>query len=75
MTAESDLRALWTELGVPQSRQDELIATITAKAQPGAMVGPFKVQYRTELTTAGEQLVIPGCEQDQAPGVKQLDLF
>ena len=31
--------------------------------------------YRVELTDAGEQMVIPGCERDLAPGVKQLDLF
>lgn len=31
--------------------------------------------YRTELTPAGEQTVIPGCERDAAPGVRQLSLF
>jgi hypothetical protein len=31
--------------------------------------------YRTELTPAGEQMVIPGCERDAAPGVRQLSLF
>jgi hypothetical protein len=75
MTAENDLRALWTEQGVSQDRQDELIAQITAKAQPGAMVGPFRIGYRSELTEAGEQLVIPGCEKDLAPGVRQGELF
>lgn len=31
--------------------------------------------YRAELTPAGEQLVIPGCERNLAPGARQLDLF
>lgn len=31
--------------------------------------------YRAELTPAGEQLVIPGCEKHLAPGARQLDLF
>lgn len=31
--------------------------------------------YRTELTPAGEQAVIPGCERNFAPGKRQLDLF
>lgn len=42
-TAEQKLRDEWTSLGVPQDRQDELIETIQMKAQPGAMVGPFRV--------------------------------
>lgn len=32
-------------------------------------------KYRTELTDAGEQFVISGCELDAAPACKQLDLF
>lgn len=31
--------------------------------------------YYTELTPAGEQLVIPGCERNLAPAARQLDLF
>lgn len=31
--------------------------------------------YRTDLTPAGEQTVIPGCEVDASPSVKQLKLF
>lgn len=30
---------------------------------------------RSELTPAGEQLVIPGCERNLAPAKTQLDLF
>ena len=37
----------------------------------GATVTPF----RTELTPAGEQAVIPGCERNFSPKAKQLDLF
>jgi hypothetical protein len=38
---EATLRALWDAKGVSRERQDEIIADVTAKAQPGAMVGPF----------------------------------
>ncbi len=31
--------------------------------------------YSTELTPAGEQTVIPGCERNLSPLAKQLDLF
>lgn len=31
--------------------------------------------YSTELTPAGEQAVIPGCERNASPRAKQLDLF
>jgi hypothetical protein len=31
--------------------------------------------FRAELTPAGEQWVIPGCERNAAPTVRQLDLF
>lgn len=75
---EKELRASWTADGVPQARQDQMIADITAKAQPGAMVGPFRIpdRLRTEMTDAGEQTVIPGCERDDPrTGAKQLDLF
>ncbi len=42
--AETAARKLWTEQGVPQAKQDEIIADIAAKAKPGAMVGPFQIQ-------------------------------
>ena len=38
---EAALRRLWDAQGVSQERQDELIADTTAKAQPGAKIGPF----------------------------------
>ncbi len=31
--------------------------------------------YSTELTPAGEQTVIPGCERNLSPKAKQLELF
>lgn len=40
---ETSLRELWTRQGVPQPRQDAIIAEVTAKAQPGQRVGPFIV--------------------------------
>ena len=72
---ETELRKLWTAEGVPQARQDDLIAQVKAKAAPGARIGPFSLAYITELTPAGEQTVIPGCERNHAPGPRQLDLF
>lgn len=41
---ERELRKLWTETGVPQARQDEMILQIAAKAARGAQVGPFTVR-------------------------------
>jgi hypothetical protein len=52
--AERELRDLWTAKGVSEERQNELIADVTVKAQPGAKVGPF---------TIGEPMVTcPQCE-------------
>lgn len=41
------LRAVWDIQGVPRSLQDEILADITAKAQPGAHVGPFVIPDRS----------------------------
>lgn len=82
---ETALRELWTAEGVSTQRQDELIAQITAKAQPGAKVGPFTIgqptteadrqTYQTQLTKAGEQYMIPGTEPEDRPKSAQLSLF
>ena len=40
---EQALRTLWEAQGVPHEVQDRLIADVTAKAQPGAQVGPFRL--------------------------------
>jgi hypothetical protein len=48
------------------------------KAMARAVMDPIDhkcLTYRTELTPAGEQMIIPGCERDAAPGVRQLSLF
>jgi len=34
-----------------------------------------KETFRAELTPEGEQTVIPGCERNAAPGIRQLELF
>jgi hypothetical protein len=41
--AEKALRELWTRKGVPEARQDEILADLAAKAQPGAKIGPFTI--------------------------------
>jgi hypothetical protein len=40
---EADLRRIWNEQGVPKEKQDAILADTIAKAQPGAMVGPFQI--------------------------------
>ncbi len=49
MDPESRLRLLWTQSGVPQAKQDAILAEITAKAQPGARVGPFVLPLASGL--------------------------
>jgi hypothetical protein len=51
----------WSELG--QAERESWIRNPTPRS------------YRTELTAAGEQSVIPGCERDASPKARQLDLF
>lgn len=41
--AEKELRSIWTEQGVSEQRQNEILKAIRMKAQPGAQVGPFKI--------------------------------
>lgn len=43
---EKELRELWTRQGISEQRQDELVASVTAKAQPGTPVGPFTIGGR-----------------------------
>lgn len=42
---EKALREIWTAEGVTQEQQEEILAEITAAAQPGAMVGPFMIPF------------------------------
>lgn len=51
---ETELRAIWDAKGVSKARQDELIADCAAKAQPGAMVGPFVIPHA--IAARGPQL-------------------
>jgi hypothetical protein len=39
--SEQKLRALWNSQGVLKEEQDQLIAEVAEKAQPGAQIGPF----------------------------------
>lgn len=43
---EASLRAIWKAKGVPPETQDAIVADVTAKAQPGAKVGPFTIGAR-----------------------------
>jgi len=58
---ETKLREYWTAQGIPPTRQEELIAEIAAKAQPGAKVGPFTIpvdfEAMKESLKAGVQVV------------------
>lgn len=60
---EATLRELWTRQGVSQERQDALIADVTAKAQPGAQVGPFVIPQElpsiNPSTTPNTQEALP----------------
>lgn len=42
---------------------------------PVSQLAQLEPEYRTDLTPAGEQTVIPGCEKDASPSVRQLELF
>ena len=54
--AEAGLRAMWTAAGVPQARQDAMVAHVTEKARsPGAGVRFFTIRDDPA------QVAIPGC--------------
>ncbi len=50
---ERQVRARWTRQGVDHATQDQIVADITAKAQPGAWVGPFQIS--DEIPTVGTE--------------------
>ena len=50
--AEARLRALWDEQGVPQARQDEVIASVTAAAQPKAIEDSMDKLFNPERAAA-----------------------
>ena len=66
--AEIDQRTYFQQ---PERLAADVIAAIDRHAEQAARNAAF----RSELTPAGEQLVIPGCERNFAPGKRQLDLF
>jgi hypothetical protein len=51
--AERHARAHWTRQGVDHATQDQIVADLTAKARPGAWVGPFQIPY--ESPTVGTE--------------------
>jgi len=51
---EKNLRDLWTKQGVSEDRQQELIDDVTAKAQPGAQIGPWTIPKKHNQTTGPE---------------------
>ncbi|MDR9393970.1 MAG: hypothetical protein RI571_06535 [Roseovarius sp.] len=63
--AEIDQRAFWKS---PDLMARAVLDAIEARAEAGR-------GYRAELTAAGEQHVIPGCERNASPQARQLDLF
>lgn len=46
--ADAELRALWTSMGVPVDRQNELIAEIEAKASPEYLAKLFDTSHLKE---------------------------
>lgn len=48
--AERQARAYWTQQGVDRAVQDRILADLTAKAHPGAWVGPFQIPYDCPVT-------------------------
>lgn len=50
------------------------VSTLRAKVPDGSSVEIVE-DYAFELTPAGEQTVIPGCERNCSERVRQLDLF
>ena len=70
---EKELRKSWTAQGVSQERQDEIIAQITAAAQPGAMVGPFRIPTAEEMRKWQEKRAAEAAEDaDGRPTIEQL---
>ncbi len=55
--AERQARARWTRQGVDHTTQDKIVADLTAKAQPGAWVGPFQIP--DESPTVGTERTTP----------------
>lgn len=86
---ERQLRERWTQQGLDPATQDRILADLTAKAQPGAWVGPFQIpfdcpatEHRKEaiMTTQGETIFVTpdgdaGPEQDLIPSLSIANLL
>ena len=57
------MRRLWDAQGVSQERQDELIADTTAKAQPGAKIGPFTLGGKIDCPPDGAYIHVYECAE------------
>jgi len=74
---EDQLRSFWNEKGIPVEEQDRILAEIDAKAQPGALVGPFVIGQNPDMAILsaldGARDFIEGFEGDEAQeGVDEL---
>jgi hypothetical protein len=66
---------LGAEAAKERARQKASWDSILSVQMKLTQLGEIRPAFRAELTPAGEQYVIPGCERDAAPTVRQLDLF
>lgn len=64
---ETTLRQLWDKQGIPRERQDAILADLTAKAQPGAQVGPFTIPDRLDGTMACKRCQTRGPLEQAVP--------
>jgi phospholipid N-methyltransferase len=65
---EKELRSTWTAQGVPEDKQNELVEGIAAKAQSGAMVGPFSIPENVPATNPASSFEV--MRQQLRQGVK-----
>ncbi len=52
---ERHARARWTRQGVNRATQDQIVADLTAKAEPGAWVGPFQIPDESPIVVGTER--------------------
>ena len=73
--AERQARAYWTKQGVDRAVQDRILADLTAKAQPGAWVGPFQIpddcpvtgQRKDDIMTTSAETIFVTPDGDAGP--------
>ena len=56
--AERQAREYWTKQGVDPALQDWILADLTAKAQPGAWVGPFQIPDDCPVTGQRKEAIM-----------------